>query len=231
MLEAADNNADIDGRATRWDAHKVQRRSKVLDAAVGAIEQDGPNVGVKRISDLAGLPRSVIYRHFTDRSDLDEHIRQRIVDRLMAELAPTLRPDGSASEAIRRAVSVYLRWTEQHPRLHAFLGTGGRHTTGASSHVVDGTKTAISVEVAELFAQALRRFDRDIQISTPLAFGLVGLVDAAVNRWLVESDSTLTTERLADLLSRSIWLVLEGNLQAMGIDLTPDTPVKELLGD
>lgn len=73
----------------------------MLAAAVDAIEQDGPDVGVQRIAELAGLPRSVVYRHFTNRSDLDERIRQRVVDLLMAELAPTLRPGGTVQEAIR----------------------------------------------------------------------------------------------------------------------------------
>ncbi|MDQ3576647.1 MAG: TetR/AcrR family transcriptional regulator [Actinomycetota bacterium] len=94
-------DANADGRSTRWDAHKLQRRLEILDAAVAAIEQDGPHVGVKQIAERVGLPRSVVYRHFTGRADLDEQIRQRIIDGLMIRLTPTPHPDGTMLAAIR----------------------------------------------------------------------------------------------------------------------------------
>lgn len=229
MLEATDRNPDADGRATRWDAHKAQRRNEVLDAAVSAIEQDGPTVGVKQIAERAGLPRSVVYRHFKDRSDLDEQLRQRILDTLMTELAPTLRPDGTPREAIRRAVDAYLGWIERHPRLHAFLGAGSGHTGSTPSRVVSGTKTAIAVEVADLFARILRRFGKETELSTSLAFGLIGLVDSSVNKWLADRETTITTAELAAFLARSLLLVLDGNLRALGVDIDPDGPISDLL--
>ncbi|GAA2803983.1 TetR/AcrR family transcriptional regulator [Saccharopolyspora taberi] len=231
MVNATGVNPDADGRATRWDAHKAQRRLHVLDAAIAAIEQEGPAVGVKVIAERAGLPRSVVYRHFDDRSDLDEQIRQRIIDSLMAELAPTLRPAGTPKEAIRRSVTVYLGWIERHPRLHAFLGARSGATLATSSRVVSGTKTAIAAEAAGLFEQVLRKFGKDTSLSTPLASALVGLVDATVNRWLADRGNGVTTDQLAEFLTRSIWLVLDGNLRALGLELPPDTPVSELLDD
>lgn len=229
MLDATNRNPDADGRATRWDAHKAQRRHEVLDGAVAAIEEDGPAVGVQHIADRVGLPRSVVYRHFQGRSDLDEQVRQRIIDALMAELAPTLRPDGTPTEAIQRAVDAYLGWIERHPRLHAFLGGGSGHTHGTNSRVVSGTKTAIAVQVADLLARVLRQFDKDTELSTSLAFGLVGLVDASVNNWLADRETTVTTTQLAAFLARSLWLVLDGNLRALGVEIDPDTPISELL--
>ncbi len=58
MLDAAETAAD--GRATRWDAHKAQRRVEVLDAAVELIERAGPVVGLQQIVDHVGLPRPVV---------------------------------------------------------------------------------------------------------------------------------------------------------------------------
>ena len=228
MLESAEHRPDADGRATRWDEHKARRRGEVLDAAVAAIEEHGPEVGVKQIAERAGLPRSVVYRHFTDRSDLDEQIRQRVVDLLMADLAPTLHPDGTPVGAIRHAVDAYLGWIERHPRLHAFLGAGSGRTRGMS-RVVSGTKTAIAVEVGELFAVVQRKFGKQAELSTSLAFGLVGFVDATVNRWLADGQRGVTTTELADFLARSIWLVLDGNLRALGVELAPGTPISELV--
>lgn len=227
MLETTHGDTDTDGRSTRWETHKAERRSAVLDAAVTAIEQDGPGVGVKRIAERVGLPRSVVYRHFADRADLDGQVRQRIVEMLMGELQPTLRPDGTPLESIRRAVDAYLGWIERHPRLHTFLGGGSGKTRGGSKVAV-GTKAAIAAETTELFAAALRHFDADTRLAGSIAFGLVGFVDATVNHWLAERDTTLSTDELAEYLTRSVWLVLDGNLRALGIQLDPHTPVSEL---
>ncbi len=219
----------MDGRATRWDAHKTRRRRQLLDAAVAAIEALGPTVGVKQIAEQASVPRSVLYRHFTDRADLDEQISQRIVDLLLSELAPTLRPQGTATEAIRRVVGTYLDWIEQHPRLYAFLSAHSR-TPAAGSRVVAGTKAALAAQAAELFATAARTAGRDTSFASTVASGLVGFVDATVNHWLADKRRTISTDELADYLTRSIWSVLDGNARALGIQIDPDRPVTDLLG-
>ncbi|MGH3950341.1 MAG: TetR/AcrR family transcriptional regulator [Pseudonocardiaceae bacterium] len=228
MLEAAKQKPGTDGRSTRWDSHNTQRRIEVLDAAVAAIEEDGLRVGVKQIAARVGVPRPVVYRHFKDRADLDEQIRQRIVELLMAELAPTLRPDGTVQESIRRTVDTYLSWIERHPHLHAFLGAGAGQPSGGS-RVVAGTKAAIAVEAGNVFAAILRNFGFQTELARSIAFGLVGFVDVTVNRWLADRDRTLTATELADFLARSIWFVLHGNLRALGIEITPDTPTRALL--
>lgn len=227
MLEATRHEPDADGRSVRWEAHKARRRADVLDAAVDAIESEGPGVGVKQIAERVGLPRSVVYRHFEDRADLDAKVRQRIVNMLMAELEPTLRPDGTPVQSIRRAINAYLGWIEHHPRLHTFLGAGSGRSSGGSK-VPAGSKAAIAAETSELFASALRSFGQDDRLAPSIASGLVGFVDATVNHWLGDKDRKVGTEELADYLSLSIWYVLDGNLRALGIELDPDTPVGEL---
>lgn len=230
MLDTTNRRAEADGRSTRWDAHKARRQVDLLDAAVAAIEQDGPKVGVKQIADRIGLPRSVVYRHFKDRADLDEQIRQRIIDSLMAEFAPTLEPDGTAIAAIRRAVDAYLDWIKQNPRLHAFLGAGTR-APGGGSRVVAGTKAVIAVQAGELFSTVLRSFGKDTSLAPSIAFGLVGFVDATVNNWLADKRRGLGSAQLAEFLTCSIWSVLDGNLRRLGVEIDPDRPVSDLLGD
>lgn len=110
--------SEIDGRSTRWNAHNRSRRRRILDAAIEVIETDGPDVSVQQIADRVGLPRPVVYRHFTDRDDLDEQIRAHIVEIFLADLTPALSPEGTALHAIRHAVDTYLGWIETHPKLH-----------------------------------------------------------------------------------------------------------------
>ncbi|MCG8915272.1 TetR/AcrR family transcriptional regulator [Actinokineospora sp. PR83] len=228
MPTANEPAPEVDGRSTRWDAHKAQRRLQVLDAALAVIEQHGPDIGVKQIADRVGVPRPVIYRHFQDRADLDEQIRAHVIGSLMAELAPTLRPDGTVTEAIRRAVDTYLGWIDRHPHLHAFLGAHTREATGGS-RVVASTKTAIAVEAGKLFAAVLTRFGKDPDLAPSLAVGVVGFVDATVNRWLADKRRPLSSARLAEFLTVSIWSLMSGNLAALGVAIDPDQTVVELL--
>lgn len=233
MLDVA-RAKDADGRATRWDAHKAQRRAEVLDAAIAAIERDGAGVGVKQIADQVGLPRSVVYRHFKDRHDLDAQIRQAIVDRLMAKLAPALTSDGLAAEGtvelvVRNVMDTYVSWVERHPQLHRFLGLGVSKEGIGGPRVVTGAKTAIAVHVRGLFEKALLAQGADPTFADPLAFGGVGLVDSVVNRWLSEPSPTLTSAQLAEFLTGSICGYLEENLRTLGADVDRTARISDLI--
>lgn len=218
-----------DGRATRWDGHKAERRDLIIDAAIEAIGERGGDVPVGEIAERAGMPRSVVYRIFADRGDLDENIRARIVSSLMADLAPALTPQGTVRDAINKAVETYLGWIIRFPKLHQFLGTGSasRRTTG--SRVVTGTKTAIAVQVTELIAGALRSSDSDPAIAETLAFGMVGLVDGSVNRWVNSTDKSVSSAVLGEFLADSIWQLLRATLATGGVMITPETVLSDLL--
>lgn len=217
-----------DGRATRWEGHKAERRDLIIESAIEAISERGGDVAVGEIAERAGIPRSVIYRIFTDREDLDENIRARIVEDLMADLAPALAPQGTVRDAIDQAVETYLRWIITFPRLHRFLGTGSASRPTTGSRVVTGTKTAIAVQVTELIAAALRAADSDPAIAETLAFGMVGLVDGSVNRWVASEEKSVSSETLGAFLAEAIWQLLRATLEAGGVTIEPDTLVGEL---
>jgi len=222
---------EADGRTTRWVDHKVKRKDRVLEAAIAAIAAEGSDVGVQQIAARADVPRSAVYRIFADRGDLDEQIRARIIDRLMADLAPALTPQGTVEQAITRAVDTYLHWIVQSPRLHQFLGTGSAKRRIVGSRVVTGTRTAIAVQLTKVLETVLRELDRDTGLAESVAFGLVGLVDASVNRWLNSPRRMLTAEQLAGFLTTSIWQVLDGNLRDLGVIIDPTTPLSALRAD
>lgn len=217
-----------DGRARRWDEHKAERRDLILTAAIEMIREQGGEVAVQEIADRAGLPRSVVYRVFRDREDLDEQIRGRIVDLLMDVLAPKLVPQGTVQDAISGAIHTYVGWVREFPLLHLFLGTGSaqRRTTG--SRVVTGTKTAIAVQLKDMIATVLAASAADPSIAESLAFGLVGLVDGTVNRWVNNPEPALSADALGVFLSAAIWEVLRRTAEDAGVTLTLDSRLADL---
>ncbi|TSD99806.1 TetR/AcrR family transcriptional regulator [Skermania sp. ID1734] len=218
----------LDGRMSRWDAHNAERREQILEAAIAAINDGDDAIGVKEIAVRAGVPRSVVYRIFADRDDLDEQLRARIVERLMVRLAPTLTPEGAVRESIARAVRTYLDWVVEYPKLHQFLGRGSRSRPNPASRVVTGTRTAIAVQLTGLLDAVLEKHSAPTTLAEPLAFGTIGLVNATVNRWLGNRNSVVTADQLADFLTESVWGLIELHARALGVELTPATTIAEL---
>lgn len=220
--------AEPDGRSRRWDDHKQERRARILDAAVEVLHDEGDVAGVKDIADRAGVPRSVVYRLFRDRDDLDEQVRERIVGDLMTALAPTLEPRGTVEDAIHTTVDTYVGWIVANPNLHTFLGTGSARRRTIGSRVVTSTRTAIAGQVADLISGQLRSAGADDRYAEPLAFALMGMVDATVNRWLSQAQQPLDPTELSEFLKVSAWQILEANLRRIGIGLDQRTKVGEM---
>lgn len=224
-------DARVDGRTTRWQEHKEQRRTEVVDAALRAIEEEGTGVSVRRIAQRLELPRQVVYRHFDGREDLDEHVRRRIVDMLLAELTPVLSPDGTLSEVIRHAVGTYVSWIERHPHLHHFLVAGSSDKQVLASQAISGARTAVAARVEDLVGRALARYDGDPRLARPTAFGVLGFVDATVNSWRADpNERSLSAGQLTTYLTTALCSMLSGTARALGGELDADTSLGSLLG-
>lgn len=215
-----------DGRSTRWNGHKAKRRADMLDAALTVIEENGTDISVQQIADRLRVPRPVVYRHFDGRTDLDDAIRRHILESLLAELLPRLRPDGTLRDAVRGAVGTYVGWVERHPNLHRFLTTADPQ--GASSALA-GARDRIGGQLADLFAGTLTRFGIDPNRARPTAFGIIGFVDGVVNSWRADPTSSLTSEQVEGILTESVLALMEGNARSLDVPLTRDTLVADLL--
>ncbi len=223
MAKGDQTDSVVDGRSVRWADHKAERRTMILDAAIAVISEDGPDVGVETIAKRAGVPRSVVYRVFKDRSDLDEQLRVQILSLLLDHVA--VDPRGTIGEAVADGVHSYLSWVVQFPQLHLFLGIGSASRRTAGSRTVTGAKTAIAVKVSSLFDMNLRARGVDPSLAETLAFGLVGLVDQSVNRWVANPQRAIDEKELAEFLKMSIWSTVSAVAAQLGIEILPGDPV------
>ncbi|MEV0354927.1 TetR/AcrR family transcriptional regulator [Nocardia sp. NPDC050697] len=195
----------VDGRTRRWDDHKSARRDRILRAGLAAIRRDGPAVAVQEIATHAEVPRSVVYRIFKDREDLDEQLRARIVEELMGALAPVLEPADTLEVALPRAVDAYVGWVLENQRLHQFLALG--------SGVVTEARTAIAARVERALVLILRKRPDALPLADLMAFAITGLVDAAVTRWLADPHPALTAGQLSAFLQDAIGQVIAARLR------------------
>lgn len=229
MSQVVDASGSVDGRDRRWEDHRQERRERLLAAAVALIDRDGGDVGVAAIASAAGIPRSVVYKLFRDREDLDEQIRIRIIEEATATLAPLLVPHGTLREMVRVAAKTYVDWVTAHANLHRFIGTGSAKRPTPGSPAIAGGKAAFAQNVADLVGVLLKRLDPSAKVSRGsaenLAFALTGVTDSVVNRWLVAGRSRSTKRELIQFLTEASCGVILGAANVAGVDLDLDAPL------
>ena len=222
-----------DGRQLRWDSHNQARREHILDAAVAVLEaaEPGTVVHVQQIAERAGLSRTVVYRHFADRADLDAAVQGRALELLRAVLVPALSFEGTPVDIIGRVVSAYVGWASEHPALHELAqqdpaGPGVGQMEQAVALIAGQIEDLLNVGVEVLGV----RLDADeVAALDPLVFGLVGAVFTSTRRWLSRPEQQPGRERFVELVTEAIWFQIAGLARARGVTLDPDLPVEQLL--
>src|SRR5882757_11209498 len=109
-----------DGRATRWDAHRQDRRRAIIRAAVDLIEADGPDALTGQIAERAGVPRTHVYRHFADKDALDRAVVEYAIDQVTELVSFGLSGEGSVLDIARAAIGGHVQWMVDHPNLNRF---------------------------------------------------------------------------------------------------------------
>jgi AcrR family transcriptional regulator len=205
--------ATTDGRSTRWDEHRQQRRRELVEAALRAIRQHGASVGMDEIAAEAGTSKTVFYRHFTDRSGLYAAVSERVDALILRDVTQALDADGTGDLAavgssprrlIAAAIDSYLRLVEKDPEVYRFIVNaplldrpGGGDPAGAVTH-------HIADQISAVIARALQSAGRSPDPAVVWGHGVVGMVRSAADRWLADADP-MARGQLAEHLTDLAW--------------------------
>ena len=201
-----------DGRTTRWDAHRDQRRAELVQAAVRAIDQHGPDVTIADIAAEAGVSKPVLYRYFTDKDQLHAAVGRWGADEVLAGMLPALRSDAPVQGRVAHAVDAYLTTLEEHPQVFLLLV---RHR--GSDPLADG-KAAIAAAFTRFLGDTLRELNVDAAGAEPWAEGLLGL-GLSTGEWWLER-RTMSKAAVGRYLTAFIWHALEGAATELGVPLS-----------
>lgn len=226
------SKAKPDGRQVRWLEHNQQRRQAIVDAAIAVLESQAPGdeVQVQVVADRAGLSRTVIYRHFEDRADLDRAVQRAICDQLGLELLNALAVDGPPREIVACVIDALVHWCVEHPALFSFIehdlaDWGPSPLAQAMEQIAAGIEGVINTVVLAVGAELS---DADMAGLEPWVFAMIGGVFAGVRRWLGRPTRAPDTPGFINMLAEVIWVQIEGMAAARGI-VIPDQPVGDLL--
>ena len=201
-----------DGRATRWDSHRESRRSELVEAAVRAIDRDGPDVSMAAIAVEAGVSKPVLYRYFADKDQLHAAVGRWGADEVLAGMLPALRNDAPVRERVAHAVDAYLTTLEEHPQVFLLLV---RHR--GSDPLADG-KAAIAAAFTRFLGDTLRELNVDAAGAEPWAEGLLGL-GLSTGEWWLER-RTMSKAAVGRYLTAFVWHALEGAATELGVPLS-----------
>ncbi|MGY1688958.1 TetR family transcriptional regulator [Geodermatophilus sp. SYSU D01105] len=198
-----------DRRDSRWDEHRRARREQLVDATLAAVGRHGAGVGMDEIAAAAGTSKTVVYRHFADRTELHVAVCARVAGHLTAKLREAVSSTDEPRQMVATAVETYLAFLEADPEVYRFVVSHPLVDRPVASDPISTLSHLVGDQAATLVADALERAGRDPSAAQPWGHGLVGLVRSAADWWL-QADRPMPRADLAAHLTDLAWAGLSG---------------------
>ncbi|MGW0247437.1 TetR/AcrR family transcriptional regulator [Nocardia goodfellowii] len=223
----------LGGRQARWQPHNESRQGQIVAATIELLEETpvGGEISMQQIAERAGLAKSVVYRQFSGRDDLDRRVRTAIGEGFTDTLDEALNVTfGSIREILVRAVDAVVDWFENHQRLHDFLRKGP--ATGDPDDIDAATSlaTAVAARTRGLvsgLAGVVGVVDEPA-VDT-MTFAIVSMVEATVTRWTRDPAPTLSRAALITTVAGYAWSLVDAVAREHDLALDPDRPLLEVL--
>lgn len=207
------SSGETDGRSSRWNVHRAERRAELVAAAVTAIDTYGPDVSMAQIASEAGVSKPVLYRYFADKHELHAAVGQWGADEVLRRVVPAMLAEGRVRDKFAGAIDGYLSMIEEHHQLFVLLV---RHRPGGDP-LADG-KVKIVSTLAHFLTETLRGLGLDDSGAEVWAVGIVGS-GLAIGEWWLET-RTMSREQVGGYLSSFAWHSMEGTARELGMPLS-----------
>ncbi|SFQ18146.1 DNA-binding transcriptional regulator, AcrR family [Amycolatopsis arida] len=225
QASARDGVPTGDARKDRWRKHRVARRKEFVEAALRALDEHGPDLGMDHVAAAAGVTKPVLYRHFEDKADLFVALGQRGTEILLERLIPAINTELAPLPRIRMAIDAYFTVIEEHPNLYRLLVRKSFAEKPVDSDIVAEDKELIATALTALFGDYMRMFGMDSGAAEPWAYGVVGMVQNTGDWWLERR--SMSRDSVVEYLTQIIWAAIDGLTRAQGVVLDPNVPLEE----
>ncbi len=227
------------GYELRWRAHNSERRDRILQAAAELVEEAEPGapIPVRSIADRAGLVKSVVYRQFKSKDELERGLRGYVVDQFAAELEADLDVSaGSLRAILRRSIASAATWMQENPRLVDLLRAGPTDApTGPGGAVAPDAIGELKHRVVARAEQTIGAIAEitglDARAFAGVPFTVFTMVEGTLTSWVREEASLRGTDRddVVDLLTDITWHVLDGAARTLGVIVDPDAEFADVV--
>jgi AcrR family transcriptional regulator len=193
-----------DGRDSRWDDHRRARREQLVEATLAAVGRHGAGVGMDEIAAEAGTSKTVVYRHFADRSELHVAVCSRVAERLTRKLREAMVGHDHPRAMVAAAIETYLAFLEADPEVYRFVVHSRLADRAGDADPITTLSDLVGEQAAALVAVALQRAGLPTTAAAPWGHGLVGLIRSAADWWL-QADRPMPRTELAAHLTDLAW--------------------------
>ncbi|SOE00228.1 TetR/AcrR family transcriptional regulator [Blastococcus haudaquaticus] len=188
-----------DRRDSRWDDHRRERREQLVQATVAAVSRHGAGVGMDEIAAEAGTSKTVVYRHFADRTELYVAVCNRVAAQLLPKLRDAIGSSDEPREMVAAAIDTYLGFLEADPELYRFVVHQQALDRPAGRDPISSLSDLVGEQAAAIVGPALERAGHDRRAAAPWGHGVVGMVRSAADWWLRAGHPMLRSELTAHL--------------------------------
>ncbi|MFJ5860035.1 TetR family transcriptional regulator [Pseudarthrobacter sp. NPDC092439] len=183
----------MDGRSSRWQTHREERRRELIKSARRAVHALGSDASMEEIAGAAGTSKSVFYRYFGDKAGLQQAVGEVVLDQMQRRIREAAQTAQTPREGLLAMVGAYLQMAATSPSVYTFVTRQGTpEADGSSASATDSGALGHFFEaVAEMIATPMRSHlgggNETVIGYWPKA--AIGLVRNAGEQWLNTPDS------------------------------------------
>lgn len=185
-----------------------------------AVAKHGAGVGMDEIAAEAGTSKTVVYRHFSDRTELYVAVCTRVASQLLPKLRDAIESSDRPREMVAAAIDTYLGFLEADPELYRFVVHQQALDRPADRDPISSLSDLVGEQAAAIVGLALARSDHDPRAAAPWGHGVVGMVRSAADWWLRAGRPMLRSELTAHLTDLA-WAGLSGVVAAAPTNPAP----------
>jgi hypothetical protein len=108
---------------------------------------------------------------------------------------------------LERAIAAHLRWLSEHANVYHYLKRNSLPSSDSAESASTNVRGVVSAHTAQMLVDGSLGAEIPPATAHPLAYGLVGMVDAAAAHWLDEPHGA-DVEALGAQLTEACWAVI-----------------------
>lgn len=197
------NTPHVDGRDSRWQRHRAQRRIELLKAARDAVATHGSGLSMEEIATACGTSKSVFYRYFKDKAGVQAAMGEYFVTRMRRRMVAAAHDADTFSATLHALVSEFLRSIESSGEVYRFVTTAPAFQDSAIEQFVASVRDFLTQQ------HVRRHGDRGLPpaLLQCWAASTVGMVRGAGEAWLAMPETPDKPDRTTMVRLITGWAV------------------------